>query len=33
MMPPLLVAMQDAASRPQVPLNVMGVILIATGGF
>ena len=31
-MPPLLVAMQDAASRPQVPLHVMGVILIAAGG-
>ena len=31
MMSPLLVAMQDAASQPQVPMNVMGLILIAAG--
>ena len=33
MMSALLVAMQDAVSRPQVPMNVMGLILIAAGGF
>ena len=33
MMSPLFVAMQEVASQSQVPLNVMGFILIAAGGF